>query len=103
MRLINNNERHIFDRKEMSKENIKFNSNISDVSKNEYKANCRFWQPSDDNARIFCKFVFYLKYVIQNITINNFSFDYNEYKIIIKQDDYIEAEQIVYYIPFLYS
>ena len=99
----NNNERHIFDDIEMGKENIKFNANISDVYKNVYKAKCRFWQPSDDNARIFCKFGFGLNYANQNIIFNEFSFDYNEYKIIIKQDDYIEAARIAHYIPFLYS
>ena len=99
----NNNERHIFNETEMGKENIKFNANISDVYNNVYKANCRFWQPSDDNARIFCKFGFGLNYANQNITFNEFSFDYNEYKIIIKQDDYIEAVRIPHHIPFLYS
>ena len=99
----NNNEKHIFNDTEMDEQNIKFNANISDVYKNEYKINCRFWQPSDDNARIFCKFGQYLKYYYQNITINELSFDYNEYKIIIKQDDYIEVAQVADYIPFLYS
>ena len=99
----NNNEKHVFNDTEMNKQNIKFNANISDLWKNIYKINCRFWQPSDDNARIFCKFGWYLKYVRQNITINEFSFDYNEYKITIKQDEYIEVAQLSYYIPFLYS
>ena len=101
---FNNNETNIFDYTEMEKENIKFKANISDTYNNQYEVNCRFWQPKDEKARLFCKLIKrYLKYTRQNIILNELQLFYNNHKIIIQQNDYIVVEQYVYNIPFLYS
>ena len=94
----NDSEKNIF-----KNINMIFNNKIIDENKNEYEVECKFWKPSDENIRIFCKLNNDLKNFKQNIILNKYSFYLNNNKIDISQEDYIEAEFYNHDIPFLYS
>ena len=97
----NDYQRNIFDINDIKE--ISFKSSIIDEYKNEYKVDCRLWKPINERVRIFCDLEDTLKYPIQNITIEQVSFNYNDYIINIIQEEYLEVEQFNYEISFLYS
>ena len=99
----NDNERNIFDASDIE-EKTKFKTKINDENQNEYNANCKLWKPINDYIRIICNLDENLKYVDNNITLlNSVQIEYKNFKIEINQEAYIEAKQLNYSIPFLYS
>ena len=98
----NDNETNIFDIIDIE-EKAKFNTFIIDNNRNKYNVSCRLWKPIDEKIRVICSLNENLKNNNQDILLVKFSFDYNNYHIILIQDDYIITEQYDYNISFLYS
>ena len=96
----NDNERNIFNSLDIE-EKTKFNSIIIDSSYNQIGTSCRLWKPYDGLIRIICDLNNYLNgYILMNET----SLMYNNYKINIKQKDYLTTANVVQsYNPFIYS
>ena len=97
----NDKERNIFD----INDNIKFNSVLSDINdyKIQYNISCNLWKPNDDYMRIICNLNENLADSTQMLILNRISFEYNNYKIIIEQDQALKFNQYNETIPFLYS
>ena len=82
---------------------IYFNSTIKDDSNNKYNVNCKLWIPKNEKLRIICKLNENFKDSRQKISLNKVEFIYNNYNVMIFQQDYLEVEQLNYEISFLYS
>ena len=82
---------------------VYFNSTIVDENKYKYNVNCKLWIPKNEKSRIICKLNENLIYKHQNILLNKVEFIYNNYNIIIFQQEFFGVEQLNYDIPFLYS
>ena len=96
----NDNELNIFNSSDIE-DKTKFETIISDREKS-YIANCRLWKPNNDNLRIICKtnnFFANRGY----FTIEQASFNYNEYIINISFESEFGYGIKNYKIPFLYS
>ena len=96
-----NDTQGIFD--DSNIKNIKIKANIRDDYGNEFKANCRLWEPKEEKLRIICKLDSNLKYSKQNIIMDQITIEGDILSIVIRQIDYIAAIQYNYDIPFLYS
>ena len=82
---------------------LKISGKIKDEKNNLYEATCKLWEPTDENIRIICKLNQNLKNTKQNIMLEQITTDFGNYKIIIRQVDYIEVTQYNYDLPFLYA
>lgn len=82
---------------------IPFNSTIKDENNYEYNVNCKLWIPNSEKLRIICKLNENLMSNHQKISLNIVEFIYNNYNIMIFQQDPFEVEQLNYDISFLYS
>ena len=82
---------------------ISFNSYIKDENNNNYNVNCKLWIPKNDKLRIICKLNENLLNNYQQISLNKVEIAYNNYNIVISQQDFIEVERSNYDISFLYS
>ena len=80
-----------------------FKSKIISDDKNEYDVNCRLWKPKNENITIRCRLDEYLFPSKQRIRLNASYINYDDYKISIFQDNFIEVEKVDSTIPFLYS
>ena len=69
----------------------------------DYEINCRFFNPINQNMRIFCDFDKKFASAEQNVSINTTSFIFKNYTVTIYSQDSIKVEQLNYNIPFLYS
>ena len=70
-------------------------------SYNYFNMDCRLWKPQNENLRIICS----SRYSISggNYTFDRTTFEYNNYTIIIKTEDYYVTSSISNYLTFLYS
>ena len=82
---------------------ISFNSNIKDEKNNKYNVNCKLWIPKSEKLRIICKLNENLLNNYQQISLNKVEIAYNNYNIMITNQDFIGVEQSNYDISFLYS
>ena len=82
---------------------VHFKTTIKDDNKNEYNTNCKLWTSKTEKLRIICKLDKKLIYNYQNISLNKVEFTYNDYNIVISQQDPFEVEQLNYDLSFLYS
>ena len=64
---------------------------------------CRLWKPQDKNLRLFCNIEEDFKYEKQYIKLNQATFKYNDYTIVVRFEDDILVKQLNYLIPFLYG
>ena len=98
----NDTEKNIFNKDE----DITFDAELSDINDHSIKYNikCRLWKPNNDYIRIICNMKDDLTSSIQNLTLSNTSFVYNNrYIIYIEQDKAFQYQKLDSVIPFLYS
>ena len=76
---------------------VKFSDNYNE----NYFADCRLWKPIGEYLRLICKFKGNIN--AQKIKLNQYSFEYKDYKIIIVSEKEFRINQLDTVIPFLYS
>ena len=96
---FNNKEKKIFE----NNANISFVGTFINQKRTQFKANCKFWIPKDDNLRIICKFIDNFYPSPSEMYLDKYEFNYINYTIIIEQNEEIEFEKYYRNIPFLYS
>ena len=98
----NDNKTNIFDKTDINKTQI--NTTIYDYyNKKEYTANCKLWKQDKGIMILICKLNQKLYYYSQNIILKECTVDYHQYEVHIFSNEYIEAQQVDYDIPILYS
>ena len=97
----NDNDKGIFKNKDA--ETIKFKTTIY-VSYSNYNADCRLWNPIDENLRIICN-INEISYGSSEVTIrfNDYTFNQDKYQIYLTQDSVGTMRLINYDKPLLYS
>ena len=85
-------------------DNRYFFGNLKSKDSNvNYKINCIFWAPNDDNLRIICKFNGDTKNLPSNMFLEEVVVEFKNYVITIYNNDFLEFIGYNGYIPFLYS
>ena len=100
----NDNKRNIFNISDIEEKTI-FETTAVDDYDNVYNLICRLWEPTNENLKLFCnlKDKEELKEGIINLRLNTANFNYNNYIIVVMNEESIYMEKYNFEIPFIYS
>ena len=99
----NDNIKNIFNEPDIE-DKLSFDSFLTDENGITYNVTCKFWNPKNENVRLFCFLNENLK-ISHQMTLNTVNFTYNDYNIIILSETYnnVNLNSDDYEFPFLYS
>ena len=99
----NDNIKNIFNESDIE-DKLSFDSFLTDENGITYNVTCKFWNPKNENVRLFCFLNENLK-ISHQMTLNTVNFTYNDYNIIILSETYnnVNLNSDDYEFPFLYS